>query len=75
VACAHNTADTLTNARARSQAINAGSDCTQYNGSSKSNATEKSMCFAACQAAVIAQKHVCKVCVGMRNICVIASGY
>ncbi len=59
MACAHNTADTLTNARARSQAINAGSDCTQYNGSSKSNATEKSMCFAACQAAGIAQKHVC----------------
>ena len=53
VACAHNIADTCTHARARVRAITAGSDCTQCNGRSKCNASRKSMCFAAYQAAGI----------------------
>ncbi len=59
VACTHDTADTCTHARARTQAITTRSDCTQCSGRGKSNASRKSLCLAAYQAAGIAQKHVC----------------
>ena len=73
VACAHNTADTCTHARARIQAITAGIDCTQGNGRSKSNATRRSMCHAAYQAAGIAQKRTGYIRVSMGVTCVTAS--
>ncbi len=41
------------------QAMTAGSDCAKCNGRNKFNASTKSMCVAAYQAAGIAQKHIC----------------